>query len=231
MEFNISNAKEITTDKSTYLIYAKPGTGKTHTLNFLTGKTLYINVDKSERPLKGNENIDILDFNTHEAWKEWGELTKWLNEQDITKYDNIVIDNISELFRSMLANLGRNGRNNRTPEMAHYQQVDFFTIDSFRFLQNLNKRLVFLAWETTAEHYTEGGQQFTRTMPDIRHTIRDNVAGLCQVVARLVINEETGNRGFLLSPTNTVWAKNQLSQDKHCKQDELFILGDGDVDG
>ena len=67
-------------------------------------------------------------------------------------------------------------------------------------------------------------------MPDIRHTIRDNVAGLCQVVARLVINEETGNRGFLLSPTNTVWAKNQLSQDKHCKQDELFELG-GDSDG
>ena len=35
MEFNISNAKEITTDKSTYLIYAKPGTGKTH-IKFLT---------------------------------------------------------------------------------------------------------------------------------------------------------------------------------------------------
>lgn len=80
MEFNISNAKEITTDKSTYLIYAKPGTGKTHTLNFLPGKTLYINVDKSERPLKGNENIDILEFNTHEAWEEWGELMKWLSK-------------------------------------------------------------------------------------------------------------------------------------------------------
>ena len=62
-------------------------------------------------------------------------------------------------------------------------------------------------------------------MPDIRHTIRDNVAGLCQVVARLVINEETGNRGFILTPSNTVWAKNQLSQDKHCKQDEVFQLG------
>lgn len=114
MEFNISNAKEITTDKSTYLIYAKPGTGKTHTLNFLPGKTLYINVDKSERPLKGNENIDILEFNTHEAWEEWGELMKWLskNKETVDQYDTIVIDNISELFRSMLANLGRNGKTN-----------------------------------------------------------------------------------------------------------------------
>lgn len=225
MSFEIKSAKDMNKNTDTFLIYGAPGRGKTHTINFLPGKTLYISIDKSERPLKGNENIDILDFNTHEAWEEWGDLTKWLNEQDISMYDNIVIDNISELFRSMLANLGRNGRNNRTPEMAHYQQVDFFTIDSFRFLQNLNKRLVFLAWETTAEHYTEGGQQFTRTMPDIRHTIRDNVAGLCQVVARLVINEETGNRGFILTPSNTVWAKNQLSQDKHCKQDEVFQLG------
>ncbi|MDU0318216.1 DNA-binding protein, partial [Staphylococcus epidermidis] len=38
MAFTINNATNITTDKSTYLIYAKPGTGKTHTLNFLPGK-------------------------------------------------------------------------------------------------------------------------------------------------------------------------------------------------
>ena len=37
-------------------------------------------MDKSERPLKGNENIDILEFNTHEAWEEWGELMKWLSK-------------------------------------------------------------------------------------------------------------------------------------------------------
>lgn len=203
MEFNISNAKEIATDKSTYLIYAKPGTGKTHTLNFLPGKTLYINVDKSERPLKGNENIDILEFNTHEAWEEWGELMKWLskNKETVNQYDTIVIDNISELFRSMLANLGRNGKNGRVPEMSHYQRVDFFTIDSLRFLQSLGKRLVFIAWETNFESYTPAGQQITQAVPDIRKTIRDNVAGLCQVVARLVFNEKSGKRGFILSPT------------------------------
>ncbi|MEJ7432953.1 AAA family ATPase, partial [Staphylococcus warneri] len=79
--------------------------------------TLYINVDKSERPLKGNENIDILDFNTHEAWKEWGELMKYFSENKslLDNYDTIAIDNVSELFRSMLANLGRNGKNERVP--------------------------------------------------------------------------------------------------------------------
>jgi phage nucleotide-binding protein len=224
MTFNIKSASEITNDKSTYLLYAPPGTGKTHTINYLEGKTLYISVDKSERPLKGNENIDILDFNTHKAWTEWSELVKWLAKSDLEKYDNIVIDNISELFRSMLGNLGRDGKNNRVPEMRHYQQVDFFIIDSFRFLQSLNKRLVFLAWEDTSDYHSEGGQVFTRTYPDIRDKVRNNIAGLCQVVAKLVINEKTGNRGFILKPTETMFAKNQISDDSHCKQDEIFKL-------
>ncbi|EGQ3790386.1 AAA family ATPase [Staphylococcus pseudintermedius] len=231
MSFNISNAKDITTDKSTYLIYGKPGSGKTHTLNFLPGKTLYVNVDKSERPLKGNENIDILNFNSHEAWQEWGDLMKWFaeNKQTLKNYDTIVIDNLSELFRSMLANLGRAGKNNRVPEMSHYQRVDFFTIDSLRFLQSLGKRLVFLAWETNYDFYTPAGQQITQSVPDIRKTIRDNVAGLCQVVARLIVNKESGKRGFILMPTNNVFAKNQLDNREHCLQEDLFKVGD--VDG
>ncbi len=228
MSFNISSAKDITTDKSTYLIYGKPGSGKTHTLNFLPGKTLYVNVDKSERPLKGNDNIDILNFNSHEAWSEWGDLMKWFadNKQVLNNYDTIVIDNLSELFRSMLANLGRAGKNNRVPEMSHYQRVDFFTIDSLRFLQSLGKRLVFLAWETNYDFYTPAGQQITQSVPDIRKTIRDNVAGLCQVVARLIVNKESGKRGFILMPTNNVFAKNQLDDREHCLQDELFKVGD-----
>ncbi|WP_353457597.1 AAA family ATPase [Staphylococcus coagulans] len=227
MAFTISSAKNITTDKSTYLIYGKPGSGKTHTLNFLPGKTLYVNVDKSERPLKGNKNIDILNFNSHEAWQEWGALMKWFaeNEELLKKYDNIVVDNLSELFRSMLANLGRTGKNERVPEMSHYQRVDFFTIDSLRFLQSLGKRLVFLAWETNYDFYTPAGQQITQSVPDIRKTIRDNVAGLCQVVARLIVNKDSGKRGFILMPTNNVFAKNQLDDREHCLQSELFNVG------
>ncbi len=232
MDFTISSAKDITTDNSTYLIYGKPGSGKTHTLNYLQGRTLYVNVDKSERPLKGNGNIEILDFNSHEAWKEWGDLMKWFaeNEELLKKYDNIVVDNLSELFRSMLANLGRTGKNERVPEMSHYQRVDFFTIDSLRYMQSLKKRLVFLAWETNYDFYTPAGQQITQSVPDIRKTIRDNVAGLCQVVALLVVNKESGKRGFILMPTNSVFAKNQLDDREHCLQEDLFKVGGEVVD-
>lgn len=222
---NITNAKEITEERATYLIYAAPGTGKTHTINFLPGKTLYVAIDKTQYPLKGNEDIDILDFNTHEAWEQWNELIKWLSKADLSKYDNLVFDNVSELFRSMLGNLGRKGKNNRVPEMRHYQQIDFFIIDSLRFINTLNKRVVYIAWETTDEFHTEGGQIFNRSFPDIRDKVLNNFMGLCQVVGKLAINQRTKKRGFILQPSNSVFAKNQLDQRAFCLQEDIFKVG------
>src|SRR5690625_3258454 len=167
----ITNAKDIAEDWATYLLYAPPGTGKTYTINFLEGKTLYVAIDKTQHPLEGNANIDIIDFDTHNAWEEWTALIKWLSENDLSQYENIVFDNVSELFRSMLGNLGRVGKNNRVPEMRHYQQIDFFIIDSIRYINSLNKRIVFTAWESTDEFQTEEGQIYNRTYPDMRKTM------------------------------------------------------------
>lgn len=222
---DITSAADITESRATYLLYAPPGTGKTHTINFLEGKTLYVAIDKTQYPLKGNENIDILDFDTHNAWEEWGEFIKWLNKTDISKYDNLVFDNVSELFRSMLGNLGRTGKNNRVPEMRHYQQIDFFIIDSLRFINSLNKKVVYLAWEMTDEFVTEAGQTYNRTFPDIRKTILNNFMGLCQVVSKLAINNRTGNRGFILKPSNSIFAKNQLDNREVCLQEDIFKVG------
>lgn len=227
----ITSATEITETRATYLLYAPPGTGKTHTINFLTGKTLYIAIDKTQYPLKGNKNIDIIDFNTHNAWDEWNELMKWFAANDLSKYENIVFDNVSELFRSMLGNLGREGKNNRVPEMRHYQQIDFFIIDSMRYVQSLGKRVVYLAWEMTDEFVTEAGQTYNRTFPDIRKTILNNFMGLCQVVGKLAINHRTKKRGFVLQPSNAIFAKNQLDNREFCLQEDIFKVGyESDID-
>lgn len=225
MSREISNATEITESSSTYLLYAAPGVGKTHTINFLPGKTLYIAIDKTQYPLKGNESIDIMDFNTYEAWTDWNELVKWFAANDLSKYDNIVFDNVSELFRSMLANLGRDGKNNRVPTMMNYQQIDFFIIDSLRYINSLGKRIVYLAWETTDEHHTEAGQMFNRAFPDIRKPIISNFMGLCHAVGRLVINPRTEKRGFILKPSNSIFAKNQLDNRTFSLQEDIFKVG------
>ena len=223
---NITPATEIMDTSATYLIYANPGLGKTSAIKYLKGKTLVIDIDKSSAVLKGSENIDIVSIDTHNIWNTWIETVTELLRGDYSQYDNIVIDNVSELFRAALANLGRDGKNDRVPEQSHYQKVDFTIIDSLRALKKLKARIIFTAWETSDMWVTETGQSYNRAYPDIRNKILNNFMGLCDVVARLVVTTDAdGNtkRGFVLQPTNSVYAKNRLDERKGCLVDELVV--------
>ncbi|HFV1659317.1 TPA: AAA family ATPase [Streptococcus pyogenes] len=221
----ITKATEIKNNDSCYLIYGNPGFGKTSTAKYLPGKTIVINIDKSAKVLRGNENIDIADIDMHKIWGEWLDTVKELLNGAANDYDNIVIDNVSELFRACLANLGREGKNHRVPSQADYQRVDFTILDSLRALLQLNKRIVFLAWETSDQWTDENGMIYNRAMPDIRTKILNNFLGLTDVVARLVkktTDDGEEVRGFILQPSASVYAKNRLDDRKGCKVEELF---------
>ena len=93
------------------------------------------------------------------------------------------------------------------------------------FINSLNKRVIYLAWEMNDEFQTEAGQLFNRSFPDIRKSILNNFMGLVQVVGRLAINPRTEKRGFILQPSNSVFAKNQLDDRKFCLQEDIFKVG------
>ena len=221
----IIKATDITLNDSCYLIYGNPGFGKTSALKYIPGKTLVIDIDKSSKVLNGYENISIAEVDTHKIWDEWLDVVKELLKGAAEPFDTIVVDNVSELFRACLANLGRDGKNHRVPSQADYQRVDFTILDSLRALLQLKKRIVFTAWETSDQWTDENGMIYNRAMPDIRSKILNNFLGLTDVVARLVKKTtEDGEevRGFILQPSASVYAKNRLDDRKGCKVDELF---------
>lgn len=224
----IEKATEIETENGVYLIYAPPGTGKTSLLKFLPGKTLVLDVDRTSRVLKGEANIDISKIDNVNAWKNFGEVMKELAKMDLSGYDNIALDNISELERCMLADLGRQGNNNRVPGIQNYQQVQFFLMDAVRFLKTLGLNVIILAWETTDVWTTPEGQSFNRSYPQISLKIMQNMMGLCDVVGKLFYNEKTDKRGIFLQATDSIFAKNQMDTRKHCMQDELIPGSDAD---
>jgi hypothetical protein len=49
------------------------------------------------------------------------------------------------------------------------------------------------------------------------------------VVARLVISDETKKRGYLLSPTPAYYVKNQIDDRTFAMQEDLFKWGDSNV--
>lgn len=222
----IINAKEVINHASTYIIYANPGVGKTTSIKYIPGKTLLIDIDKSSSVLAG-EDIDILPVDSYKIWESWMDVVTWLhNSKNTEAYDNIVIDNVTELFRSILTQLGREGKNNRVPGMDAYQRADFVLVDSFRALQRLNKRLIFTAWETSDLWTKPDGQTMNRAVPDIRKPILNNFLGLADVVARLIVTtDEEGKekRGFILQPREDMYAKNRLDDRKGSKVEELVM--------
>lgn len=222
----IIKASNLNNKQSTFLIYSNPGMGKTTAIKFIKGKTLLVDIDKSSNVLKGLDDIDIVEVDTYNIFASWLDVVKELIQNKKLSYDTIVIDNVSELFRACLSNLGREGKNNRVPTQADYQRIDFTILDSLRALTNLNKRIIFTAWETSDLWIDETtGQGYNRAMPDIRFKILNNFLGLCDVVARLIVKkDEKGEikRAFILQPLNSVYAKNRLDDRKVCKVEELI---------
>ena len=115
------------------------------------------------------------------------------------------------------------------PNQGDYQKSDFVLLRSLRAFNNINTRVVFTAWETTDRYTSPEGQSFTRSMPDIRDKILNNFLGLVDVAARLVVTkDENGKekRGFILQPTQNVYAKNRLDGRKGALVSEL-VVSDG----
>lgn len=224
----ITSAKDIQNNKATYLIYGPPGMGKTSTIKFLPGKTLVLDVDRTTRVLRGEENIDIVYVDNTNTWEFWGDLIVDLEKNYKGVYDNIVVDNISELERCLLSDLGSKGKNKGVPSQGDYQYMQFRIVNSLRYMKNLGANLIWTAWESDDLYTDSSGQQYNRSYPQINRKIMNNVLGLCDVVGRLLVNSE-GERGFVLSATNSTYAKNQIDDRKGCLQSELLKSGDADV--
>ncbi|MBS4538190.1 AAA family ATPase [Clostridium sp. D2Q-11] len=222
MSLDIKNATDIKKTKGTYLIYGPPGMGKTTTLKFLPGKTLVLDVDRTTKVLKGEKNIDILKIDNINTWEDWQNKILELYENYKGKYDNICVDNVSELERCILSDLGSKGKNKGVPSQGDYQYMQFRMVNSLRYMKNLGSNIIWTAWESTDLYTTSEGQQYNRSYPQINQKIMNNVLGLCDVVAKLVVNSE-GKRGFIMSATNSVYAKNQIDDRKGCLQEELFL--------
>lgn len=236
MAKKISSA-DLSIDEGTYMLYANPGVGKTYSLGFLPGKTLVIDVDGSSSTLAKhpNKNIEVWQLDSSNIWNEWLETVKDLITNKTTyenQFDNICVDNLSELFKAQLEDLGKQGNNNGVPSQADYQRADFMNLRSLRALNSMDCRIVLTAWETTDTYTEPSGQFFTRSMPDIRTKILNNFLGLCDVVGRLVIKKDkegTETRGVILQPTQGVYAKNRLDERKGALVENFVNIGSEDA--
>lgn len=222
--------RPIDTENGVYtaLLYCAPGVGKSTAIGLIAeaseGNTLVLDVDRTiDRTLSKKEvvkNVDkifvhkIDNINTFDAWSQ----TLKEIDKDFLKKNNITtvaVDNISELERCILSDLGAKGKNKGVPAMADYQYMQFKLVNSLRYMKSWGVNIVWTAWETTEDFVHPDGTKYTRVVPKISAKIVDNICGLCDVVGKILINKD-GVHGILLEATQNIYAKNQIDSRKGC---------------
>lgn len=218
----------------TALLYCKPGVGKSTQIGIIAeasdGNTLVLDVDRTiTRTLAKGEVVkdtsrifinQIDNINTFNSWTQaLNDITpEFLAENNIK---TVAVDNISELERCILSDLGAQGKNKGVPAMADYQYMQFKLVNSLRKMKSWGVNIVWTAWEMTEQFTHPDGTQYTRIIPKISNKIVDNICGLCDIVGWISVNKD-GEHGILLDATQNVYAKNQVDTRKGCRTSEFI---------
>jgi len=218
----------------TALLYCPPGVGKSTAIGLIAeqceGNTLVLDIDRTiDRTLAKREvvkdtsriyTVKIDNINTFEDWtenlKELGEMKK----AGRLNFQNIAVDNISELERCILSDLGSKGKNKGVPAMADYQYMQFKLVNSLRYMKTFEVNIIWTAWEIADEFVAPDGSKYSRLYPKISTKIVDNICGLCDVVGKIAVNKD-GVHGIVLEATQNIYAKNQVDDRKYCKVEDF----------
>lgn len=221
----------------TALLYCPPGVGKSTAIGLIAeaseGNTLVLDVDRTigktlmkMEIVKSTDKLYIEQVNNIDTFSSWSELLQEidglfksgkLKEMDIR---TIAVDNISELERCMLSDLGAKGKNKGVPAMGDYQYMQFKLVNSLRYMKNWGVNIIWTAWETTEQFTAPDGSQYSRLYPKISAKIVDNICGLCDVVGKIFVNKDN-QHGILLEATQNIYAKNQIDNRKACKVEDF----------
>lgn len=211
------------------LLYGKPGLGKNSAVKGLTGRTLVLSLDNSHKVLSGIPNIDVRtiddegleSFNRNEPIED---INIFLKELDvvISDYDNLVIDNVTSFQSDWLIERGRSSKGGIRNEIQDYGDWTNYFLRIMTKIYGLPINVYVTAWEDTQEISLEDGRVITQFVPKIRKQVLSELLGWTDVVGRIKVNPNTGNRGAILEGNDGVYAKNRIDSRTACPIDELF---------
>ena len=224
------------------LIYGVPGVGKTKSLGYLKGKTLILDIDVGTSVLaESDADIEVVRFNSDLLVSEcypaniFAKGTKFIEVinslSQKNKYDNIALDSISELEKRMLTlygkiDSGRGASKDGVPSQGDYQKVQFKLLDIVRLIRDIKSNLILTAWEGLNEYSSSDGSKYNQSVPLINNKVRDNICGLMDIIANLVISEKEeskGQRFFNLTLSNRAICRDRLNPNRaFCAIGELI---------
>lgn len=206
------------------LIYAPAGGGKTvNSTRVLApdrGRNLLVCTDNSSIVLRNFDrpNLDIVPVSTSDEF-----LRAYRDGYASGNYDNIILDNLSDLFDLWILELGtKEAQDAGAPKDLRqqyfyvYQQLKRLTRESTACGCNT----IFTAWSDAFQYSLPTGEQITRMQPKLPMKILDNVCGLMNIVGYVTSAE--GKWWYITESSPTLLAKDQIACRKVCWPENIF---------
>lgn len=211
------------------LIYGPSGSGKTVSSTRVMapdrGRNVLLCSDNSWRVLN-NFKRDNLDIVPVEHWIKHGKTMQnetCFKEQfdravDSKMYDNIIVDNISDLCTLAVDEY----REDKTFSDIRMAYLELYTTlkQLTRKAGQLDCNVLFTAWEEMYEAVQSDGSVVNCVRPQIPEKIIQNVCGLMNVVGRVCKAKDEWV--YQLEATPSVMAKDQLKCRQWCRPEDIF---------
>ena len=229
--------------KYTSLLYCPPGVGKSTAIGMIAergkGKTLVLDVDRTigstlakGEIVRDTSKIAIWQVDNINTFADWTAcLQELVNMRDsgelvASGIETVAVDNISELERCILSDLGMQGKNRGVPAQADYQYMQFKLVNSLRLMKSLGVNVLWTAWEDVRNITAPDGTSYSQIIPKMSLKIVDNICGLCDVVGKIFISKDH-EHNILLSAAANMYAKNQVDSRKFCKVEDFMNFEGG----
>lgn len=214
------NPKNNKTAKKRWLIYGVPGVGKTTLSGNLKGKNFLLSLDDSFHRIKyWQDKADIWTLDTTKPIQDLNDFVRYFKPDD---YQNLVIDNVSNLQKLWFIEMARETKNGLDNKMSHYGEFTNWFIRLISKLFSYDVNILVTAWEKQVKVTAPNGQDFAQYAPDLRDSARDYLMGNCDVVGRLIQRPRDGERVVTLQGAIDTFAKNRLDDRTSCNVEELF---------
>lgn len=208
---------------STAIIYGAPGTGKTVNSTLVPGKTLLLSSDNSAVVLNNfkRENLTIKPVAT---FKEY--LDEFEKATTSKQYDTIITDCLTDIIDGFIVECRESKAFNdiRQAYMLVYTKVKALA----RKAAYCGTDCIFNCWEDVEEITTPSGEVKNRLSPMLPSKIKQQVCGLCNVIAYVTTaTDKDGNKRwfYVTEAMDTLMVKDQLGCAKSLMPENLFKRG------